>query len=127
VLGGGYIGVDGGLSANLVLTGQPEDIASAHWSAVELTVMALIFGEARLKLYREAGLSDATIRYAEFMNGNEPWRRDSPSYFGFRSPDLLFEHFGFTGMGVYQLQTADLDRVFNEVITLGIRMPRRKD
>ena len=110
MLGGGYIGVDGGLSANLVLLGQPEDIASAQWSAVEVNVMALISGEARLKLYRAADQSDATIRFVEHINGNEPWRRDSPSYFGFRGPELLFKHFGYTGMDVYQLQTADLDR-----------------
>jgi hypothetical protein len=125
MLGVGYIGVDGGLSANLVLSGQPDDIASAHWSAVEVTVMALIHKEARLRLYREAGLSDATIRYAEYTNGNESWRGDSRSYFGFRSPELLVKHFGFTGMDVYQLQTADLDRAFNEILMLGIRMPRR--
>lgn len=124
LLGGGYIG-DGGLGANLVLTGQPDDIASAHWSAVEVTVMALFRVEARLRLYREAGLSDAAIQYAEGMNGNEPWRRDSPSYFGFRSPDLLFEHFGASGLRDYQLQGADLDSVFNGVLMLGISMPRR--
>ncbi len=127
LLGGGYIGVDGGLSASLVLTGEPNDIASAHWSAVEVTVMALIFGEEQLKWYREAGLSDATIRYVEHMNGSEPWRSGSPSYFGFRNPERLFEHFGATGLRVYQLQTADLDSVFNEVLMLGIRMPRRQN
>ncbi|MFY9621553.1 MAG: serine/threonine-protein kinase [Pyrinomonadaceae bacterium] len=125
LLAAGYIGVEGGLSANLILTGQLDDIPSALWSAMEVTVMALIYGEARLKLYREAGLSDSTIRYAEFMNGNEPWRRDSPSYFGFRTPNLLIKHFGFPGMDVYQLQTSDLDRVFNDVLMLGIRMPRK--
>lgn len=127
VLGGGYMGVDGGLSANLILQGQPDDVASAHWSAVEVTVMALIGGNKRLKWYREAGLSEDTIRYAEFMNGNEPWRRDSPSYFGFRRAEALFEHISYTGTHVYQLQiVSDLDRIFNEVLMLGIRMPRRR-
>jgi serine/threonine protein kinase len=127
VLGGGFIGVDGGLSANLILQGQPDDIASAYWSAVEATVMALIGGNNRLKWYREAGISDDTIRYAEFMNGNEPWRRDSPSYFGFRKAVAFFEHFSYTGMHVYQFQIVlDLDRIFNEILMLGIRMPPTK-
>jgi serine/threonine protein kinase len=126
VLGGGYIGVDGGLSANLILQGQPDDIASAHWSGVEGTVMALIAGQTRLKWYREAGLSDDTIRYAEFMNGNEPWRRDSPSYFGFRKAGAFFEHFSYTGMHVYSFQIVpDVDRIFSEILTLGVRMPRK--
>jgi hypothetical protein len=125
LLGCGYIGVDGGLSANLVLTGQPDDTASAHWSAVEVTVMALFRVEARLRLYREAGLSDAAIQYAEVINGNEPWRRDSPSYFGFRNAEELLKHFGLTGLREYELQTAELDCVFNDVLMLGIRMPRR--
>ncbi len=124
ILGGGYIGIEGGLSANLVLQGQPDDIASAHWSAVEVTVLALIYGDSRFKLYREAGLTDATIRYAEFMNGNEPWRRDSPSYFGFPDARLFFEHVSYTGMHTYQLQIVpDLDRIFNEILVLGVRMP----
>ncbi len=126
VLGGGYVGVDGGLSANLIIQGQPDDVASAYWSAVEATVMPLMDGNNRLKWYREAGLSDDTIRYVEFMNGNEPWRRDSPSYFGFRKAAAFFEHFSRTGMHVYQFQIVpDLDRIFNEVLLLGIRMPRK--
>jgi serine/threonine protein kinase len=125
-LGGGYIGVEGGLSANLILQGQPDDIASAHWSALEVTVLPLLGGQDRLNWYKAAGLSDETIRYVEFMNGNEPWRRDSPSYFGFKRADAFFEHFRQTGMHVYQFQTVpDLDRIFNEVLMLGIRMPRR--
>src|SRR5262249_33273852 len=124
LLAGGYVGVDGGLSANVVLTGQSDAVASAQWSAVEVTVMALIAGDARLRLYREAGVSDATICYAEYMNGNEAWRRNSPSYFGFPRPELLFRHFGVHALDVYQLQTADLDQAFNQVLTVGIRMPR---
>lgn len=118
--------MDGGLSANLIIQGQPDDVASAHWSAVEATVVPLMDGNNRLKWYREAGLSDDTIHYVEFMNGYEPWRRDSPSYFGFRKAAAFFEHFSHTGMHVYQFQiTPDLDLIFNEVLLLGIRMPRK--
>jgi hypothetical protein len=125
LLGGGYIGVEGGLSANLILQGQPDDVASAHWSAVQATVLPLLAGANRLKWYREAGLSDVTIRYVEFMDGNQTWRRDGPSYFGFTRADAFFEHYGRTGMHVYQFQLVpDLDQVFSEVLTLGLRMPR---
>ena len=125
-LGGGYMGVDGGLSANLILQGQPDDVASAHWSVVEATVLPLMGGSDRVKWYREAGLSDDTIRYVEFLNGDEMWRRDSPSYFGFTKSAAFFEHFSRTGMHVYQFQiVSDLDRIFNEILMLGIRMPRQ--
>lgn len=125
MLAGGYVGVDGGLSANLVLTGQADDVASAQWSAVQVTLFALLSAEGRLDRYREAGVSEATIRYAEYLNGNEPWRRDSPSYFGSPKFDLLREHFGASGIRAYQLQGAELDQVFNDVLMIGIRMPRK--
>lgn len=126
ILGGGYIGVEGGLSANLILQGRPDDIASAHWSAVEVTVLPIMGGADRVKWYREAGLSDETIRYVEFLDGNQRWRRDSPSYFGFKRADAFFEHIRYIGGHVYQFQiVSDLDRIFNEVLMLGIRMPRK--
>jgi len=70
-IGAGYLGVNGGLSANLMLSGQEDDIASGHWSAVEANVMALIYGQTELKLLREAGLPDETIRFVLRMDGNE--------------------------------------------------------
>lgn len=125
VLGGGYIGVDGGLSANLILQGQPDDVASGHWSAVQATLLPFMSGADRLKWYREAGVSEVTIRYVEFMDGHQAWRRDSPSYFGFTRGDAFFEHYSRTGMHVYQFQIApDLGRIFNEVLMLGLRMSR---
>lgn len=126
VLGGGYLGVEGGLSANLLLMGQPDDIASGTWSAVEVTVMALIAGEARLKWYREARLSDAKIRFVEFFDGNEPWRRDSPSFFGFEDADLFYEHYtrGNRAMHVYSFSLRpDVIGTFSDIVRLGLRMP----
>jgi serine/threonine protein kinase len=126
VLGGGYFGIDGGLSANLLLMGQPDDIASGSWSAVEVTVMAIIGGDARLKWYREARLSDATIRFVEFLDGNEPWRRDSGSFFGFRNADLFYEHYTRVNraMHVYSFSLRpDVLGMFSEILRLGLRMP----
>ena len=128
-LGGGYIGVDGGLSANLLLCGQVDDIGSAIWSAVEVTVLAVLFGDARLKWYREAELSDATIRYAEYMDGNQPWRRDSPSFFGFSRAESFYEHYarGKRAMHVYSFSTRpDVIETFNTMLQVGLRMPERR-
>jgi hypothetical protein len=126
ILGGGYLGLDGGLSANLLLMGQPDDIASATWSAVEVTVMALIDGDARLKWYREARLSDSTIRFVEFLDSNDIWRRDSPSFFGFQDADLFYEHYtrGNRAMHVYTFNMRpDVIGTFSEIVRLGLRMP----
>jgi hypothetical protein len=127
VLGGGYIGVGGGLSVNLILQGQPDDISSARWSAVEVTVMALIAGQARLKWYREAGVDDRTIRYVEYMDGNQSWRRDSPSFFGFERGEKFFEHYsvGASAMHVYSFRIEpDITHTFNQILLLGLQMPR---
>src|SRR5260370_22320115 len=106
--------------------GQTDAIASARWSAVEVTVMALIAGEARLKWYREARLSDSTIRFVEFFDGNEPWRRDSPSFFGFQDANLFYEHYtrGNHAMHVYSFNIRpDVIGTFSEIVRLGFRMP----
>jgi serine/threonine protein kinase len=127
-LGGGYIGVDGGLSANLLLVGQLDDIACAGWSAIEVTVLAVLFGDARLKWYREAGLSDATIRFVEHMDGHQPWRRDLPSFFGFSRADSFYEHYarGKRAMHVYSFSTRpDVMETFNTILRIGLRMPER--
>jgi len=126
LIGTGYIGVNGGLSANLILTGQLDDIASAHWSAIEVTTLALIYGEAELRLLRQAGLSDETIRYVLHLDGNQPWRRDSPTFFGFQDANLFIEHYsaGHRAMHVYSFSTRpDVIATFTEILKLGLRMP----
>lgn len=128
-LGAGYIGVDGGLSANLLLNGQLEDIASAGWSAIEVTLLAVMDGEARLKWYREAQVSDATIRYVEYLDGNQPWRRDSPSFFGLSRSEFFYEHYarGKRAMHVYSFSTRpDVIETFNAILRVGLRMPSRR-
>lgn len=125
-IGAGYLGVNGGLSANLMLSGQEDDIASAHWSAVEANVMALIYGQTELKLLREAGLSDETIRFVLHMDGNESWRRDSPTFFGFQNANLFYEHYaaGHRAMHVYSFSIRpDVIAMFTEILKLGLRMP----
>jgi serine/threonine protein kinase len=125
-IGAGYLGVNGGLSANLMLSGQEDDIASGHWSAVEVNVMALIYGQTELKLLREAGLPDETIRFVLHMDGNEPWRRDSPTFFGFQDANLFYEHYavGHRAMHVYSFQIRpDVVSMFTDILKLGLRMP----
>jgi hypothetical protein len=126
MIGTGYLGVNGGLSANLILAGQLDDIASAHWTAIEVTTLALIYGEAELKLLREAGLSDETIRYVLHLDGNQPWRRDSPTFFGFQDANLFIEHYsaGHRAMHVYSFSTRpDVVVTFKDILKLGLRMP----
>lgn len=128
ILGAGYLGIEGGLSANLVLFGQPDDISTARWSTVEANVFALIAGPERLKWYRVAGLTDETVRFVEFFDGGEPWRRDSPSYFGFSEAGAFYEHYerGARAMHVFSFNIrADILSTFNEILLLGLRMPRK--
>jgi hypothetical protein len=128
ILGAGYLGVEGGLSANLILFGQPDDVATASWSAVEANVHALMAGPERLKWYREAGLPDETIRFVEFLDGGEPWRRDSSSHFGFPKAEAFYEHYerGARAMHVFSFNVRpDVMNTFNEILLLGLRMPRK--
>jgi serine/threonine protein kinase len=127
ILGGGYLGINGALSANLVLIGQPDDIASAHWSGVEVTVMALIAGNARLRRYQEAGLTDADLLFLEGWK-QETWSRDAPRYFGFKEISRFFNEFiaGISAMHVYSFNMRPNPvEVFNEILMVGIRMPSR--
>ena len=126
ILGGGYIGIAGALSMNVLLLRQADDIASANWSAVEATVMALIGGNARLKWYQEAGLTNDDIRFQEHMNPDE-WARDSARHFGFKEPGRFFGEFitGISAMHVYSFNVnPDTINAFAEILMLGLRMPR---
>jgi serine/threonine protein kinase len=126
ILGGGYIGIAGALSANAVLLGQADDIASANWSAVEATVMALIAGNSRLKWYQEAGLTDEDIRFQEHIN-RDSWARDAATHFGFKEIGRFFNEFirGIRAMHVYSFNvTPDPMHSFTEILMLGLRMPR---
>ena len=128
ILGGGYMGITEALTANLLLTGQPDDIASANWSAIEANVHALIHGEKRLKLYREARLREQTIRFLEFEDGGKPWRRDTPTYFGFEHPEQFFKEYeaGVRATHDYSFRMEpDVMRTFNQILLLGMRMPRK--
>ncbi len=122
VLGGGLMSVEGGLSANLMLNGSRENIAEGTWNAVEVIIMPL-FGGDRLDLYRRAGIDDATIRYVEFLDHGETWRRDLPGFFGIRNRDLFFSKVGSGAVDVYQLSTRDLINTFNQIVKVALRMP----
>lgn len=125
ILGGGYVGVDGGLSINLVLFGKAEDVASARWTTIQITLSGII--SDRERWYREAGVSRETMGFLEFEFGEEPWRRDYPSYFGISSADSFYEHYGERGMGAYNFTVppTDLIAAFNEILTCAIRIPSR--
>ncbi len=126
ILGGGYIGIGAALSANVVLLGQTDDISSSKWSAVEATVMALIGGNARLKWYQEAGLTDDDMRFQEHIN-RDGWTRDAPTHFGFKEIGRFFNEFisGISAMHVYSFNVnPDPISAFTEILMLGLRMPR---
>jgi len=126
ILGGGYIGITGALSANVVLLGQADDFASSKWSAVEATVMALIGGNARLKWYQEAGLVEDDIRFQEHIT-RDSWTRDAPTHFGFKEMGRFFNEFiqGISAMHVYSFNVnPDPIISFTEILMLGLRMPR---
>jgi serine/threonine protein kinase len=129
VLGGGYVGVAGGLSMNLALFGSHDDIANSNWSAVEATANAIFYGEKRLDLYREARLSDEAIRFLEFFDHDQMWRRDCPTFFGFEDANLFYEHFvsSIGAMHVYSFRARpDVIDAFNEVLKIGLLMPRKR-
>ncbi len=129
ILGGGYVGVAGGLSVNLALFGSPDDIATANWSAVEANVHALVHGQKRLDLYREARLGDETIKFLEYFDHDQMWRRDCPTFFGFESADLFYQSFaaGISAMHVYSFQVRpDVIASFSEVLRIGLLMPRKR-
>ncbi len=129
ILGGGYVGVAGGLSVNLALFGSPDDIATASWSAVEANVHALVYGQKRLDLYREARLGDETIKFLEYFDHGQVWRRDCPTFFGFEHADLFYQHFarGISAMHVYSFNIRpDPVGAFNEVLRVGLMIPRKR-
>lgn len=129
ILGGGYVGVAGGLSVNLALFGSPDDIATASWSAVEANVHALVYGQKRLDLYREARLGDETIKFLEHFDHDQMWRRDCPTFFGFEHADLFYQNFavGISAMHVYSFNIRpDPISAFSEVLRVGLMMPRRR-
>ncbi len=129
ILGGGYVGVAGGLSLNLALFGSPDDIATANWSAVEANVLALVHGQKRIDLYREAGLDDETIGFLEYLDHDQMWRRDCPTFFGFEDANLFYEHFasGVSAMHVYSFHVKpDVIESFNEILKIGLLMPRKR-
>ena len=126
ILGGGFIGIAGSLSANVLLLGQADDIDSSNWSAVETTVMALIAGNARLKWYGEAGLTTDDIGFQEHMI-REAWTHDAATHFGFRELGRFFNEFisGLSAMHVYSFNVnPDPINAFTEILMLGLRMPR---
>jgi hypothetical protein len=125
ILGGGYVGVDGGLSMNLILFGNPEDLASAHWTTIQVTLSGIISDLERW--YRAAAVSRETMGFLEFEFGEEPWRRDFPSYFGISSADAFHEHYSERGMGPYNFTVppTKLIDAFDEILTCGIRIPSR--
>jgi hypothetical protein len=127
ILGGGYLGVDGGLSINLVLFGMPEDVATGRWAAAQVTVSGVVIG-AEAKWYQVAGVSRETVSFLEYERGEEPWRRDFASYFGFSNAEAFYEHYGTRGMGPYNftIPSGDIIQAFNEILTLGIRIPSRR-
>lgn len=128
ILGGGYMGIAGALSANLLLLGQPDNIAAATWWTVETNVMALIGGNARLKWYQEAGLREEDIIFQAHMN-REAWTREAATHFGFKELGKFFNEFvsGISAMHVYSFNIhPDVLRAFTDILMLGLRMPRAR-
>jgi serine/threonine protein kinase len=123
VLGGGFMGVNGGLSANLVFHGSHENISEGYWSAIQVTMPLIGSGQRRLELYQRAGINDETIRYVENMDYDKPWRRDLPGFFAIKNSELFFSRVGFSGMDVYQLVTADVSKTFNQILKVALKMP----
>src|SRR6266404_3221489 len=126
ILGAAYLGVDGGLSTNFALFGNPDDIASARWNTVRVTLSGIVTDRARW--YREAGVSRETMAFLEFDYGVEPWRRDFASYFGFGSEDAFYQAYSRSrAMGAYNFEVTPIDPVgaFNEILICGIRIPSR--
>ena len=113
---------------NLLLIGQPDNIAAANWVAVEANVHALIYGEAQLKWIREARLSDETMRFLLFYDGDQRWRQECPTFFGFPNANLFYERFeaGQFAMDVYSFNTRpDVMKAFNDLLKHGFSMPGR--
>jgi serine/threonine protein kinase len=125
ILGGAYVGVDGGLSTNIVLFGRAEDLASTRWTPVQVTLSGII-ARNRDRYYQTAGVSRATMGFLEYEYGEEPWRRDFPSYFGFSSAEAFHENYGRRG-GAYNFTptSSDIIGAFNEILVCGIRIPSR--
>jgi eukaryotic-like serine/threonine-protein kinase len=96
-LGGGYMGVSGGLSANLILFGIPDDIASGNWQAVEATLSGILMNN-RERRYQEAGVPAETMNFAEW---GADWARDFPQYFGFTDASSFYDNFKQRGMTAY--------------------------
>lgn len=119
----GFIGCSGGFTANIILNGTSNNISEAYWQAIGLTVSGIISGDARYKAYQDAGVDDMTIKYAEYFDGNEPWRRDAPSYFGFRNLNALAELILNKSTSRYNVQYLDLMQTFNDVIKVAMQMP----
>lgn len=126
VLGGGFIGVSGGLSANLAFYGSHENISEGYWSAIEVTMPLVNSGEKRLELYRRAGIDDETIRYVEYLDYDKSWRRDLPGFFGIRNSELFFSRISFSGMDVYQVIRTDVSKTYNEILKVALKMPSIK-
>jgi eukaryotic-like serine/threonine-protein kinase len=118
----GFIGCSGGLTANVVLLGNKEDLSSTNWQAIGATVSGIIGGEARIRAYQDAGVDNPTINYAEYTEGNKLWRRDAPSFFGFRNFRTFVNNFVETGMTRYNFNYFDLMQTFNNVIKVAMQM-----
>ncbi len=65
--------------------------------------------------------------FLEYEHGEEPWRRDVASYFGFTAADAFYENYSSRGMGAYNFTVPPMDFIsaFNEILVLGMRIPSR--
>jgi hypothetical protein len=80
----------------------------------------------RLKWYRVAGLSDETIRYLEWQDGDVMWRRDAREFFGFTNIEAFCERFGERGLGAFNFTQMDVMATFNYILKWGLLAPRRR-
>lgn len=126
LLRAGHMGTDGGLSANMVLLGHPDNVASANWFGIQVTVNAILNGQDRLSRYMEAGLTEETIKFVEFMEDDHFWRRDIPSFFGIKRADVFYEQYGRSS-GTYQFNTMpDILESFQTLLLAGLKMLKKE-
>lgn len=124
VLGGGYMGVSGGLSANLVLMGSHDDISQGSWNAITVTT-PLYTGSKKLDLYKRANIDNITIEYLEDYGYKLPWSRDLPRFFGINESTLFFQKAGIGAMDVYQLEMKDIFETFNDILKVALKIPAK--
>lgn len=129
VLGSGYMGVSGGLSANLMVSGSPDNAGSAVWTAIAVNVSAAIAGQAELKYLEKAGLDNATIRFMLGEGRDSPRRRHLSTHFGFPDSRLFQRELarGAHAVHVYSFSSGQDPLVlFQRIMADGLQMSTKR-